>query len=114
MIHHLVVETYGGKIDNEEDYHLLIDLVRKLLTPLAYDSGHKLVEDADTNLVVPEGTSLPDYMEWIHKLPEREPPTYLGLPANAEKLLLVGLGQSMIQNVKKVTDRLDDQEKLMA
>lgn len=114
MIHHLVVETYGGKIDNEEDYHLLIDLVRKLLTPLAYDSGHKLVEDADTNLVVPEGTSLPDYMEWIHKLPEREPPTYLGLPANAEKLLLVGLGQSMIENVKKVTDRLDDQEKLMA
>jgi len=114
MIRHLVVETYGGKIDNEGDYRLLTDLVRNLLTPSAYDTGHKLVDDADTNLTVPEGTSLPDYLEWIHKLPEREPPTYLGLPANAEKLLLVGLGQTMIQNVKKVTDRLDDQEKLMA
>ena len=32
---------------------------------------------------------------------------------NAEKLLLVGLGRSLIQNVKKVTDLLDEGEQLM-
>jgi dynein heavy chain 1 len=47
-------------------------------------------------------------------LPEREPPTYLGLPANAEKLLLVGQGRSMIQNLGKITELLDESEQIMA
>lgn len=55
-----------------------------------------------------------EFMEWINKLPEREPPTYLGLPANAEKLLLVGLGRSMIQNLGKITEMLDEGEQIMA
>ena len=37
----------------------------------------------------------------------------LGLPANAEKLLLVGLGRSLIGNLKKVTDLLDEGEQLV-
>ena len=52
-------------------------------------------------------------MTWIQTLPEREPPTYLGLPSNAEKLLLVGLGRRLIKNVKKVTDLLDEGEQLL-
>jgi dynein heavy chain 1 len=63
--------------------------------------------------VVPSGTSLQEFMGWIQRQPEREPPTYLGLPANAEKLLLVGLGRSLIGNLKKVTDLLDEGEALM-
>ena len=55
-----------------------------------------------------------EFMDWIHKLPEREPPTYLGLPANAEKLLLVGQGDSMIQNLRKITRMLDEGEQIMA
>lgn len=115
MIRYLVTETYGGKIDDEGDYKLLTELVHSFLTPAAYDIGHKLVEggDKEGNLEVPSGTSMQDFMGWIHKLPEREPPTYLGLPANAEKLLLVGLGQSMIQNLRKVTDLLDEGEQLV-
>jgi len=116
MIRHLVTETYGGKIDDEGDYKLLSNLVTSFLTPDAYETGHRLVDDAETatSLVVPDGTSLNEYMEWIHKLPEREPPTYLGLPANAEKLLLVGLGTSMISNVGKVADLLEEGEQVMA
>ncbi|KAG6366173.1 hypothetical protein INS49_000349 [Diaporthe citri] len=115
MIRYLVTETYGGKIDDEGDYKLLTELVHSFLTPAAYDIGHKLVDggDKEGNLEVPSGTSMQDFMGWIHKLPEREPPTYLGLPANAEKLLLVGLGQSMIQNLRKVTDLLDEGEQLV-
>ncbi|KAK3491873.1 cytoplasmic dynein heavy chain [Neurospora crassa] len=126
MIRYLIVETYGGKIDDENDFKMLNQLVHTFLTPSAFDIGHKLVEvshdaedeqkDAATggDLVVPSGTSLQEFMSWIQKLPEREPPTYLGLPANAEKLLLVGLGKSLIGNLKKVTDLLDEGEAIMA
>ncbi|KAK1752146.1 dynein heavy chain, cytoplasmic [Echria macrotheca] len=114
MIRYLVTETYGGKIDDEGDFGMLAQLVRTFLTPAAFDIGHKLVEDTGGDLTVPTGTSLQEFMGWIQKLPEREPPTYLGLPANAEKLLLVGLGRSLIGNVKKVTDLLDEGEALMA
>jgi dynein heavy chain 1 len=98
-------------------------LVNSFLTPAAYDIGHVLVEgvpgngmdDAeDGSLVVPSGTTLKDFTAWIQKLPEREPPTYLGLPANAEKLLLVGQGLSMIQNLGKITELLDEGEQIMA
>lgn len=118
MIRYLVTETYGGKIDDEADFKLLTQLVHSFLTPAAYDIGHKLVEGGGADqevgsLVVPSGTSMQEFMGWIQKLPEREPPTYLGLPANAEKLLLVGLGRSMIQNLRKVTDLLDEGEQLV-
>ncbi|KAH7328045.1 dynein heavy chain, N-terminal region 1-domain-containing protein [Stachybotrys elegans] len=113
MIRYLVTETYGGKIDNEGDFKLLNQLVTSFLTPSAYEVDHKLVDGPDGGLVVPTGTTLQDFMAWIHKLPEREPPTYLGLPANAEKLLLVGLGRSLIGNLRKVTELLDEGEQLV-
>ncbi|RYP75736.1 hypothetical protein DL771_002223 [Monosporascus sp. 5C6A] len=120
MIRYLVREMYGGKIDDEGDFTRLTQLVESFLTPAAFEIGHKLVEsdphkdgDETGGLVVPSGTSLQEFMAWIQKLPEREPPTYLGLPANAEKLLLVGLGRSLIQNLRKVTELLDEGEQLM-
>ncbi|KAM7195585.1 Dynein heavy chain, N-terminal region 1 domain containing protein [Rhypophila sp. PSN 637] len=117
MIRYLVTETYGGKIDDEGDFSMLNKLVETFLTPAAFEIGHKLVEatgQESADLVVPSGTSIQEFMNWIQRLPEREPPTYLGLPANAEKLLLVGLGMSLIGNLKKVTDLLDEGEALMA
>ena len=57
---------------------------------------------------------MPEFMEWVDRLPEREPPTYLGLPANAEKLLLVGHGKSTIENLKRVTEILEEGEELIA
>jgi dynein heavy chain 1, cytosolic len=113
MLRYLVTETYGGKVDDEGDFALLNQLVGQFLTPHAYDSDHKLVDGPDGGLLVPAGTSLQDFMAWIHKLPEREPPTYLGLPANAEKLLLVGLGHSLVGDLQKVTKLLDEGEQLV-
>ncbi|ODA76229.1 hypothetical protein RJ55_08074 [Drechmeria coniospora] len=113
MIRYLVTETYGGKIDDEGDFKLLEKLVASLLTPAAYEVDHKLVDGPDGGLVVPSGTSLQDFMGWIHAMPEREPPTYLGLPANAEKLLLVGLGQRLVEDLRRVTELLDQGEQLV-
>ena len=53
-------------------------------------------------------------MQWVKELPEREPPTYLGLPANAEKLLLVAHAEEMLKNLKTVMSVLDEGEHVMA
>lgn len=123
LIRTLIIETYGGKIDNEGDFKQLAALVNNILTPEAFENEHKLVKglpreeaeassEGDGSLTVPEGNEMSDFMEWVNRLPEREPPTYLGLPANAEKLLLVGHGRDTIANVAKITEILDESEQL--
>lgn len=122
VIRILVTETYGGKIDNEGDFQQLRHLVDRCLTPEAYDDDYQLVEgtqdrDGGTSaggLTVPSGTGMTGFLKWVNELPEREPPTYLGLPANAEKVLLVGQGKQMIQNLARVTEALDEGEQVMA
>ena len=125
LIRTLITETYGGKIDSEDDWNQLSDLVNTFMTPEAFETDHKLVEGAakgkaevytegDGSLTVPEGNEMKDIMEWVDRLPEREPPTYLGLPANAEKLLLVGHGRDTIANLARITELLDENEQLSA
>lgn len=53
-----------------------------------------------------------DFGKWVEGLPEREPPTYLGLPADAEKLLLVGRGREVVADVERIADLLDEEEQL--
>ena len=125
LIRTLITETYGGKVDDEGDFKELSSLVNKTLTVAAFDDDHKLVDSsqasgidgagkADGGLIVPGGTQLPDFLEWVNCLPEREPPTYLGLPANAEKLLLVGHGEQTIENLAKIMELLEEGEQLIA
>ena len=123
LIRVLITETYGGKIDNEGDFMELSTLVDTFMTPAAFEEDHKLVHgtpeesnnnDKDGSLAVPEGNELKDFIVWVNNLPEREPPTYLGLPANAEKLLLVGHGRQTIGNLVKITEILDESEQLSA
>ena len=103
---------YGGKVDNEDDFEQLKEIVKEVVDPAAYELNHQLVQprENDDGLKVPSGTTMPDFMAWVAKLPEREPPTYLGLPANAEKLLLVEQGQVVIGDLKRVSDMLDEDE----
>ncbi|KAJ5199992.1 Dynein heavy chain domain-2 [Penicillium cf. griseofulvum] len=115
MIRTLVAEMYGGKIDDAGDYQQLENLVHSFLTPAAFEDGYKLVSgvENDNLLTLPETTNMRDFVAWVNNLPEREPPTYLGLPANAEKLLLVGHGRKMISDLSRVTTLLDEGEQLM-
>lgn len=123
LIRRLIVETYGGKVDDEADFAELSSLVDRILTLDAFDDDYKLVAggqsrqgdgfaEDDRELLVPTGTRMIDFTEWVERLPEREPPTYLGLPANAEKLLLVGHGQTTIENVARITEILEEGEQL--
>ena len=120
LIRTLITEAYGGKIDDENDFVQLSQLVDSFLTPEAFDDDHKLIHgmpgsggEEEGGLTVPGGTGMRGFMEWVKRLPEREPPTYLGLPANAEKLLLVGHGKNMIGDLAKIVEILDEGEQLM-
>jgi dynein heavy chain 1, cytosolic len=111
----LITEMYGGKIDNEGDFELLRQLVSSILDPATFEDEHQLVRGTDDieGLKAPSGRTIQDFSAWIAKLPEREPPTYLGLPSDAEKLLLVGQGQRMIADLEKICDVLDEEAQLM-
>lgn len=124
LIRTLITEAYGGKVDNEADFKQLSELVNSFLTPEAFEIDHKLVKgvpreeaelysEGDGSLTVPEGNEMKDFMDWVNCLPEREPPTYLGLPANAEKLLLVGHGRNTIANLARITKILVENEQLI-
>lgn len=112
LLRTLIAEMYGGKVDNEGDFDMLKTIVSQVIDAAAYETDHQLVQprESDEGLKVPNGTTMPDFMAWVSRLPEREPPTYLGLPANAEKLLLVEQGQVMIGDLKRVVDLLEDDE----
>ena len=116
MIRTLVTEMYGGKIDDESDFRALSSLVEQCMTPTAFEDNFKIVPDVEQSqgLELPSATGWKDFVGWVNELPEREPPTYLGLPANAEKLLLVGQAKSMLANLKRVVDMLDEGEQIMA
>ncbi|EWC45394.1 cytoplasmic dynein heavy chain [Drechslerella stenobrocha 248] len=107
MIRYLVTETYGGKIDNESDFELLRSLVETVFTPAAFETDHKLV-DGENPLLVPDGSGIDQFKAWVNELPEREPPTWLGLGANSEKLLLVGYGTRMVGQLGMVTELLEE------
>jgi dynein heavy chain 1, cytosolic len=120
MMRTLITETYGGKIDDEGDFALLTSLVNRIMTPSAFELDHKLVEGPEgangpeSGLTVPQGTQMKEFTDWVGKLPEREPPTYLGLPANAEKLLLVGQGREMMGDLSRIVGMLEEGESIMA
>ena len=124
LIRTLITETYGGKIDDTADFQQLSHLVNRFFTAAAFDNGYRLVDDVATvapdqavsarppGLFAPEGTQLAHFLAWVDSLPEREPPTYLGLPAQAEKLLLVGHGQKTIRNLGLIAELLEESEQL--
>ena len=114
----LTTEMYGGKIDDAADFAQLQTLVVRTLTADAFEEGFNVIgavaEDDSVGVALPGGTTKKDFVQWVRDLPEREPPTYLGLPADAEKLLLVAHAEQMLGNVKTVIDVLDEGEHVMA
>lgn len=87
----------------EDDF----DIVKAVST-----SDHK--GDSHHKLTLPAAPNWDEFEKWVNGLPEREPPSYLGLPDNAEKLLLMEHGKEMIRNVGSVMKILDESEQSMA
>lgn len=119
LLRTLVVVAYAGKINDERDCALLERMAAALLTPAAFDEGFDvaralagLEEDGVAEppaevghvggLVLPATTRWRDFEAWVDSLPAREPPTWLGLPADAERVLLEGLGRHVLDGMRTV------------
>ncbi|TPX59802.1 hypothetical protein PhCBS80983_g02245 [Powellomyces hirtus] len=107
----LIKQTvYGGKIDNEFDQKLLDSFVDRLFTAESYDTTFSLVEaqDGQPAVAIPDGIRLEQLLEWVDKLPEQQPPTWLGLPDNAEMIRMALKGNAMLASVRKMGVTADD------
>lgn len=90
---------YGGRIDNDFDQTLLDTFLSRLFTEHSFDHDFVLVSDLDgqagKSILIPEGTSREELVAWTKKLPAVQTPSWLGLPNNAEKVLLTNMGELM-------------------
>ena len=77
------------------DQRLLASFVAKLFCQESLNSSYPLIKDDPSSLMVPmpQSTTKNAFVEWVKQLPANEKPTWLGLPDNAEKVLLISEGQ---------------------
>ncbi|PWN87523.1 putative cytoplasmic dynein heavy chain 2 [Acaromyces ingoldii] len=101
---------YGGKIDNGADQILLDSFVDGLFTPRAYEQTFALVEDKDEPLIAPEGTKMDQFMAWVQKLPDQQPPQWLALPPTAERVIATAQGAAVLSKLVKMRQLADDDD----
>ncbi|GBM53740.1 Dynein heavy chain, cytoplasmic [Araneus ventricosus] len=105
---------YGGKIDNEFDQRLLNSFLSKLFTAQSFEPDFPLVTGVDgiddKIIKMPEGIRRDQFLHWVENLSERQSPSWLGLPNNAEKMLLLTGGTTLIAKLLKMQLLEDDDE----
>lgn len=110
---------YGGKIDNDFDQRLLASFLRKLFTPRSFEADFALVANFDggsqgashRHITMPDGTRRDHFLKWIESLSDRQTPSWLGLPNNAEKVLLTTRGTDLVSKLLKM-QQLEDEDEL--
>ncbi|XP_075232643.1 dynein heavy chain, cytoplasmic isoform X3 [Lycorma delicatula] len=111
---------YGGKIDNDFDQRLLASFLAKLFTPGSFESDFALVANVDgvaggpdgkRHISMPDGTRRDHFLHWIETLSDRQTPSWLGLPNNAEKVLLTTRGTDLVSKLLKM-QQLEDEDEL--
>lgn len=110
---------YGGKVDNIFDHRLLKSFLRKFFTSKSFESdGFALVEDRlnpDNTVLIPEGIRRDQFLSWVEALgPSSQSPTWLGLPPNAERVILRNHGQNMISKLLRLQALEDNDEVLVS
>ncbi|KAL7038933.1 hypothetical protein ACKWTF_009751 [Chironomus riparius] len=106
---------YGGKIDNDFDQRLLSSFLSKLFTAHSFEADFALVANVDAangqrHITMPDGTRRDHFLKWIEGLADRQTPSWLGLPNNAEKVLLTTRGTDLISKLLKMQQLEDDDE----
>jgi dynein heavy chain 1, cytosolic len=77
------------------DQRLLAAFVTKLFCQESLNSVYPLIRDdaSSFTIAMPQDTQKSKYVDWMKHLPANEKPTWLGLPNNAEKVLLISEGK---------------------
>ncbi|KAI6134168.1 dynein heavy chain protein 1, partial [Pisolithus croceorrhizus] len=106
--------VYGGRVDSDFDQRILDAFVDKLFTPAAYNVDFNLVPSVNGGQVLeaPEGTKLEHFLSWVHGLPDREPPSWLSLPATAERVIAVVQGNELLGKLRKMRTLVDDDDEI--
>lgn len=75
---------------------MLLDcFLEKLFTSKSFDADRVLISNIDgkgADLCIPDGNSREHLIHWAEKMPYLQLPSWLGLPNNAEKVLLTVRG----------------------
>jgi len=83
-------------VDEDGDQKVLTNLILKYFTAKAFEVEFKLVNESGQIVGIPDGSRLETFKAWIQKLPEREPPAWLGLPDNSERMLYTEQGTNRL------------------
>ncbi|XP_075700360.1 cytoplasmic dynein 1 heavy chain 1 [Rhinoderma darwinii] len=104
---------YGGRIDNEFDQRLLNTFLERLFTTSSFDRDFKLAckVDGHKDIQMPDGIRRDEFVQWVELLPDTQTPSWLGLPNNAECVLLTTQGIDMISKMLKM-QMLEDEDDL--
>ncbi|TRY83561.1 hypothetical protein DNTS_016270 [Danionella cerebrum] len=104
---------YGGRIDNEFDQRLLNTFLDRLFTSSSFDQQFRLAlrGDGHSDIKMPEGIRREEFVHWVEMLPDTQTPTWLGLPSNAEKVLLTTQATDMMGKLLKM-QMLEDEDDL--
>lgn len=107
---------YGGKIDNDFDQRLLTSFLDNVFTLRSFEPDFALVsnvtglEAGKTAIIMPEGIRRDHFLHWTESLTGRQTPSWLGLPDNAEKVLLTNQTSQMISKLLKLQLLEDDDD----
>jgi dynein heavy chain 1 len=90
--------VYGGRIDSDFDQKILESFVDSYFTPRAYNVDFELVPKMNDiqGVPIPDGTKPEQFLDWVRSLPDREPPSWLGLPPSAESVIAVSQGTHLV------------------
>lgn len=84
----------------------------KLFTAHSFETDFALVGNVEgqRNITMPDGTRRDQFLKWIENLSDRQTPSWLGLPNNAEKVLLTTHGTDLVSKLLKMQQLEDDDE----
>ena len=104
--------VYGGRIDNEIDQRLLEAFVGTFFTHKSFGPKFVLVAgdkgSGTPTIKPPSGSTRAELLSWADSLPDAQLPTWLGLPANAEMVLLTTRAKVLSIDTLKLQMAEDD------
>jgi dynein heavy chain 1 len=94
---------YGGRVDNIIDERLLESFVKSVFCEEAY-GNFELVPGTDGSpaITVPDGSKRADFLKWSRDLPKTQLPLWIGLPNNAERVLMTVRSRTLTANMLKL------------
>ncbi|CCH41669.1 Cytoplasmic dynein 1 heavy chain 1 [Wickerhamomyces ciferrii] len=102
---------YGGKVDEDEDLKILKKLCQHIFTLKSFDHDFNMIENdvtIESGIILspPEGREVADYSSWISKLPDIQPPSWIGLGENADQIIKSKDLENISQNAVTLIESL--------